>query len=396
MRTTVPRTEPGITSVAVDARTAERILVLDDEENMRETLSEFLGMSGYEVDVAPDGSSGIEQLGRQDYDLVLTDLKMPGMDGIALTEWMRETHPDVPVILMTGYATVDTTIRALRLGASDYVLKPFTLDEMQHAVSNCLERRRLQRRNTELTAMNDRLLEIERIKDDLLATVSHEFRTPLTSMKGFLMLLDQFGLDNLRPDQAQAIDAIRVNVDRLDVMIGNLLMLVECQDGAYKPILEPVDIGGFLNEYIRTLEVARLGRNAGVEIDASVRGTRVLLDTVRFPLVLANLLDNAWKFAREATEPRVLIRLRREGDQVVLEIHDDGIGVAESLGDRIFDRFAQADMTSTREHSGAGLGLAVVRKLLSAHDGTVRLVPPVMGGTSVRVTLPAAATGTGR
>ena len=388
MRTTAPRPQPDAASVAVDARTIERILVVDDEENMRETLSEFLRMLGYEVDVASDGSSGIEQLGRQEYDLVLTDLKMPGMDGIALTEWMRETHPDMPVILMTGYATVDTTIRALRLGASDYVLKPFTLDEMHHAVGGCLERRRLQRRNTELTAMNDRLLEIERIKDDLLATVSHEFRTPLTSMKGFLMLLDQFGLDNLRPDQAQAIDAIRVNVDRLDVMIGNLLMLVECQDGAYKPILEPVDVADFLNEYVRTLEVARLGRNAAVEIDASVRGTRVLLDTVRFPLVLANLLDNAWKFAREATEPKVLIRLRREGDQVGLEVHDDGIGVAESLGDRIFDRFAQADMTSTRERSGAGLGLALVRDLVVLMDGDVAVKSDAGRGTSVTFQLP--------
>jgi signal transduction histidine kinase len=207
-------------------------------------------------------------------------------------------------------------------------------------------------------------------------------------MKGFLVLLDQVGLDNLRDEQQHALGAIRANVDRLDVMISNLLMLTECHDGAYKPILEPVRFADFLEEFLEMRDLAKLGRNPEIDLQESVGDTKVLLDRQRFPLVLTNLLDNAFKFAREATEPRVVLRARREGPRLVLEVHDDGIGILEGLGERVFDRFTQADMSSTREHQGAGLGLAVVRELVSAHEGTARLVPPVMGGTSVRVSLP--------
>jgi DNA-binding NtrC family response regulator len=124
-------------------RVRERVLVIDDETNIRSTLAEFMALSGYEVDTAQDGRHGMDLLGGREYDLVLLDLRMPGMDGIAVTEWIRETHPDVPVIVMTGHATVESSIRALRLGAYDYVQKPFTLDEIERTIGNCLEKRRL-------------------------------------------------------------------------------------------------------------------------------------------------------------------------------------------------------------------------------------------------------------
>jgi signal transduction histidine kinase len=289
---------------------------------------------------------------------------------------------------MSGHATVESTIRALRLGAYDYLLKPFGLDEIERTIENCLEKRRLEKRNTELTEANERLREVERIKDDLLATVSHEFRTPLTAMKGFLNLMEHTGTDNLRPDQHHAMDAIRDNVERLDVMIGNLLTLVEAHDGAYKPILEPLRFGDFLDEYISVLASNHQLRALNVEREAGVEDAEVLLDRMRFPLVLSNLLDNAWKFSRGPSEAEVILRLKREDSRVVIEVHDDGIGLAETLGDQLFERFTQGDMTSTREYQGAGLGLAVVREIVLAHNGEVRLVPPLLGGASVRIALP--------
>jgi signal transduction histidine kinase len=122
-----------------------------------------------------------------------------------------------------------------------------------------------------------------------------------------------------------------------------------------------------------------------------VAGARVNLDRTRFPLVLDNLLDNAFKFERETGRGEVVLRVRRESGSIVFELHDDGIGVEETMGQDIFDRFTQADMTSTRRHQGAGLGLAVVREVVGVHGGAVRLIPPVLGGTSVRVSVPEAA-----
>lgn len=371
-----------------NAPRTERILVIDDEENIRSTVEEFLSLNGYQVETAASGRAGLDLLGRNAYDLVVSDLRMPDVDGLAVIEWIRETQPDLPVLVMTGHATVESTIRALRLGAYDYLLKPFRLDEIERTIENCLEKRRLERRNTELTEMNERLKEIERIKDDLLATVSHEFRTPLTALRGFMELLETQGLDNLRPDQGHALGAISVNVQRLDAMISNLLALVEAQDGASKPILEPVHPEEFVRQFLEQMDPARGRGSFRVELEDGAKAVEVLIDRQRFALVLSNLLDNAFKFARDPGAAEVLLRVRREGKSTIFEVHDDGIGIQESLGDAIFDRFTQADMTSTREYQGAGLGLAVVREIVGAHGGDVRLVPSLLGGASVRVALP--------
>jgi signal transduction histidine kinase len=382
------RTATLSAEATASAPRTERILVIDDEENIRSTVEEFLSLNGYRVETAASGREALDLLGRNAYDLVVSDLRMPDVDGLAVIEWIRETHPDLPVLVMTGHATVESTIRALRLGAYDYLLKPFRLDEIERTIENCLEKRRLQRRNTELTEMNERLKEIERIKDDLLATVSHEFRTPLTAMRGFMELLQTQGADNLRSDQEHALGAIAANVSRLDAMISNLLALVESQDGASQPILEPVHAGEFVRQYLASSDPARGRGSLRVEVESDAEDAEVLLDRQRFPLVLANLLDNAFKFARDPGSTEVILRVRREGARTVFEVHDDGIGIQETLGDAIFDRFRQADMTSTREYQGAGLGLAVVREIVGAHGGDVRLTPPLLGGASVRVALP--------
>lgn len=370
----------------------EHILVIDDEANIRSTLAEFMGMSGFEVDTAPDGSTGMELLGSKPFDLVLLDLRMPGMDGIAVTEWIRETHPEVPVIVMTGHATIESSIKALRLGAYDYIQKPFTLDEIERTIGNCLEKRRLERRNTELTQLNDRLREIERIKDDLLSTVSHEFRTPLTAIHGFLSLIESVDTSNLTAHQRQGLDAIWDNVNRLDAMIANLLVLVESQDRAFPPILEPTPVGPFLEEYTKLRKYNRLRADFKIEVDPAAENMAVLLDRHRFPLVLNNLLDNAFKFSRDPESVEVAVSVRRDRESLVFDVSDSGIGIPSALADRVFERFTQADMTSTREFQGAGLGLAVVRSIVSSHGGNVRLVTPLLGGTTVRVSLP----GTGR
>ncbi len=389
-----PRSPSGAGSAAngnraAMPRTTERILVIDDETNIRSTLAEFMALSGYEVDTAPSGAAGMDLLGSRTFDLVLLDLRMPGMDGIAVTEWIRETHPDVPVIVMTGHATVESTIKALRLGAYDYVQKPFTLDEMERTIGNCLERRRLEKRNTELTLLNERLREIERIKDDLLATVSHEFRTPLTAIHGFLSLIESARTENLTAHQRQGLDAIWDNVNRLDAMIANLLVLVETQERSFPAILEPTPLAQFFAEYATLRRRTRLRDDYRVEIDPECAGISLLLDRHRFPIVLHNLLDNAFKFCRVAGEADVLVTAKREHDEIWVEVSDDGIGIPDKLGDRVFERFTQADMTSTREFQGAGLGLAVVRAIVNAHDGSVRLVPPRLGGATVRIVLPA-------
>ena len=127
-----------------------RILVVDDERSIREMLADFLGMEGYVVRTAEDGAAALAELARARYDLVLSDLKMPRMGGIALLDELAKVAPDTITVIMTGFGTVETAIDAMKRGAYDYVLKPFKLDEVVHVVQRGLEKRRLAAENLRL------------------------------------------------------------------------------------------------------------------------------------------------------------------------------------------------------------------------------------------------------
>src|SRR5258708_1731614 len=127
-----------------------RVLVVDDEKVIRDMLAEFLGMEGYDVRTAEDGVAAVSELKKEQFDLVLSDLKMPRMGGIALLEEIAKTSPDALTVIMTGFGTVETAIDAMKRGAYDYVLKPFKLDEVVHVVQRGLEKQRMAAENLRL------------------------------------------------------------------------------------------------------------------------------------------------------------------------------------------------------------------------------------------------------
>src|SRR5258705_1889464 len=127
-----------------------RVLVVDDEKFIREILAEFLGMEGYLVRTAEDGSSALAELGRSHYDLVISDLKMPKMGGMELLEAMAKVAPNALTVIMTGFGTVETAIDAMKRGAYDYILKPFKVEEVIHVVQRGIEKQKLAAENIRL------------------------------------------------------------------------------------------------------------------------------------------------------------------------------------------------------------------------------------------------------
>src|SRR5262245_37857650 len=127
-----------------------RVLVVDDEKFIRDILADFLGMEGYVVRTAEDGSAAIQELHRASYDLVISDLKMPRMGGLELLREVSQTHPDTITVIMTGFGTVETAIDAMKRGAYDYILKPFKVEEIVHIVQRGVEKRRLSAENLRL------------------------------------------------------------------------------------------------------------------------------------------------------------------------------------------------------------------------------------------------------
>jgi len=374
----------------VDPVWKERILVADDEERVCQTLEEFLTLRGYLVDAASGGPEAIKLLEENVYALLLTDLMMPRMNGLELMEQARELDPDLMVVIITGFGTIETAVQALKQGAYDYVLKPFSLMEIERTVDRALEKRRLTHENLQLAEVNRKLREIDALKSDLLGIVSHEFRTPLTSLKGYVSLLRSCGLGPLVETQVEALEAVDENTRRLEKLVDNILVLAEVGGGGAEIRMQDVNLGAALERAVQecSSEIAAAGLDIRVEIDGELPPVRGDFD--KLVMAFANLVENAVKFRSETPkiEARVVSNSHRGAGWVDVVVADNGIGISEPDLNTIFGHFVQVDMSATRRVGGVGLGLSVVKEIINSHGGSVKVQSKLGEGTTVTVSLP--------
>jgi signal transduction histidine kinase len=389
-----------------------RLLVVDDEENIVLTISEVLRLEGYEVDVAASGSAAFALLDGHEYDLVLTDLHMDDGDGLSLLEEVRRRAPLTITIVLTGFAALETAIAALRHGAYDYLTKPCIIDELKYTVSRGLEHRRLmlaerearadleelnrelehrvEERTAELTRVNRELVEANRAKDIFLATLSHELRTPLTPVLGWVNLLRTTGGPGADPGLlAQGLDAIERNARLQARLVDDLLDISRIVSGKLRIESEPVNLCSVVWPAVETVRAEADGRDIEIAVELPDCPLVVQGAPVRLQQIVWNLLSNAVKFTPRGG--RVAVRAWRERGEARVEVSDTGIGIAPEFLPHVFDRFRQADGSTTRQYGGLGLGLAIVRALAVLHGGWVSAASDGLGrGARFTLGLPCA------
>jgi signal transduction histidine kinase len=369
-----------------------RLLVVDDEENILLTISEVLRLEGYEVDTAENGRDAARLLEAGGvYDLVLTDLHMEDGDGLVLLEEVRRRSPLTITIVLTGFAAVESAIAALRQGAYDYLTKPCIIAELTHTVARGIEHRRLmlaerearagleelnrelehrvEERTAELQRVNQELTEANRAKDVFLATLSHELRTPLTPVLGWIGLLRAGGTAD--PAMlSQGLDAIQRNAQLQARLIDDLLDISRIVSGKLRIDWEPVNLCAVVEAAAETVRAEAEAR--AVELSVELPGRAVVAQgaPLRLQQIVWNLMSNAVKFTPRGG--RVSARVEEEGGEARVVVTDTGIGIAPDFLPYVFDRFRQADGTTTRQYGGLGLGLAIVRALAELHGGWVR------------------------
>jgi signal transduction histidine kinase len=362
------------------------ILIVDDEEGVQASLVKAFTLEGYQAVGAGSGTQALSLLRRQTFDVLLTDLVMPDLDGVSLMEGAQAISPSMVVIVMTGGATVESAVRALKGGAYDYVLKPFTLAEIFHTVRRGLELQNLKQQNLQLSQINRRLQEIDQIKSNLLSAITHEFRTPLTVMHGWLDLLlgGQFG--SLSAQQQDSLSVVRGSAVRLGRLIANLLAFVESDRGQVTRERVAVSLEDLLRRAAAKLDSDCEERGVRLRWDMAHELPTIMADGERLQLVFFNLLENAIKF-------------NEAGGLVVVQGTEAGawveVAITNTLGDlppdgttRLGQPFTQGDMSATRPAGGLGLGLALVRSILEAHGGQLTFRSGKGQGTTVRVRLP--------
>jgi signal transduction histidine kinase len=364
-----------------------RLMVVDDEESLRITTAAILEKEGYTVDTASSGNEAVALLANADYDLVLTDLHMEGGEGLMVLNEIRRNAPLTISVVLTGFASVESAISALQEGAYDYLVKPCDIESMKHTIRRGVEHRRLMlaeqkaradleqlnqdlekritERTAELTRLNVELAEANRAKDVFLATLSHELRTPLTPVVGWIKLLRSGNLDG--KSIAQALDAIERNAWLQARLIDDLLDTSRIATGKLQFEPRPTDLNVIVKAAIDTV----LAMAAARKIDLSIRLESSTLITmgepVRLQQIAWNLVSNAIKF----TDPggKVTVTTETDGLEARLTVSDTGVGIDPDFLPHVFDRFRQADGSTSRRHGGLGLGLAIADALAKMHGG---------------------------
>ena len=393
------------------AQTAEAgrpdVLVVEDNRDMRDFICRVL-----EPDVqtrpAENGRAALAAIHERMPDLVLADMMMPEMTGEELVAALRkdERLRDLPVILLTAKADEELKLNLLAEGAQDYVMKPFSIDELRARVRNQLQtkltrdalRRALDSRSEDLAAMVGELAAVKvaaetanAAKDDFLAVLSHELRTPLTPALAAVSSLQSTPPTD-PTELRDSLAVIRRNIELEARLVDDLLDITRITRGKLRIQSAPVDVHAILRDALAAAAPALSGKNIATVLDLPSGAAFVSGDAARLTQVFSNLLANSVKFTPAGGQ--VTIRSAPNGERVNIEITDTGIGIAPHVMSRIFDPFRQGDAGMTRRFGGLGLGLSVAKSLVEAHGGTITVRSAGHDqGTTFTVEFPALAAG---
>jgi signal transduction histidine kinase len=362
-----------------------RLLIVDDEATLVTALLSTLREHGYTATGATTPGDALEVIRRQPVDVMLTDLHLPEMDGIALLRAALEIDPSIMVIMMTGFGTIDTAVDAMKAGAVDYVVKPFKLKSVLAILSRALAVRQLRQQNEQLRKRLElRTQELEDANKELEAfsySVSHDLRAPLRAIEGFTNSLIEDcerGVTENLPDFRRRIQR---GVKRMASMIDDLLRLSTAVRAEVNR--REVDLGRLTHEIMAKFHAEAPDRKVELTVadDMIAFGDPGLLQ-----LVLENLLANAWKYSGRTEVAKIAVGVKRDPQETVFSVRDNGIGFNMADAGKLFVPFQR--LVSANHFEGTGIGLATVQRIIRRHGGRVWAEAEAGRGATFSFSLP--------
>ena len=366
-----------------------RILVIDDEPGIRKMLDLELSAEGFVVFTAESGVSGIELFIKERPDLVMTDIKMPGMDGIEVLKHLKEMSSDVEVIVITGHGDMETAIQALQLDAGDFVTKPFVGESLSVAIKRARDRIRLKSELAEyhheleakVEKATQKLLETERLATigRTVASVAHSVKNMLAGLRGGAYMVEQGALQKNERLSEQGLEMLNRNIKQVKSFVSDLLTLSKprepevSRENAYELMQEAVEIMKSDAES-KGVRFSMSGHDQGLMVEVE---KKALLDA------LMNLLSNAIDAASLVTSGFTVAAVERMNRTVIFKVEDNGPGLEKETKEKLFTGFF-----STKGAAGTGLGLMVVKKTAEEHGGGIEFSTPPEGGAVFKIVLP--------
>lgn len=381
------------------------ILHIEDDPANRLLVRKLLTPAGFEVVDAVDGLDGVKKATEGTYDLVLVDIAIPGLDGYEVTLRLRseQSLKDVPIVAITAEGSRNTS---LSVGCDGFLQKPIDARSFVKTLEGYLKGQReglsaeasgehlrkqsqrivghLEQKVEELSAANQRLVELDLARKEFYRNISHELSTPMTPIVGYTKLLIDEELGALTPSQHKALKAMRECVERLRGLIDNLLDITGIETGRLRFANQPYDLVSVARAALEVTEPARAKKNQKLVLEFTLEEAAARGDGRRVGRAIEQLLDNASKFSPAGTTLGVGLR-SLGASKFEVRVLDQGPGIPAGLQERVFEPFFQVDGSPTRAQGGTGVGLAVVRGVARGHGGDALLRSPIdetLGGVS--------------
>jgi signal transduction histidine kinase len=398
-----------------------KILIVDDESRNLDALEAMLASSGCALVRALSADDALLAMLRHDFAAMILDIRMPGMSGIELADLVKQRRrtQDVPILFLTAHLVEDSDVlRGYGVGAVDYLSKPIRPEILRskvsvfvelhrktralaalndalhqevaerHSAQRALEQaneeleRRVAERTKALTLARDEAERQSRLKDEFLATLSHELRTPMNAILGWLSMLTK-GEAVSASETREAIAVIQRNAQIQAKLIDDLLEMNKLSHGDVRLELEPTDVGVVLDAAMQALRPAADSKGVGMAVVVDPSVPPITADARRVQQILWNILHNAVKFT--PTSGCVDVDVSQDGRYVRVSVKDTGHGIVPEFLPYVFDRFRQADSSTTRGAWGLGIGLSIAKHLVELHGGSIQASSPGPGQGSTFV-----------
>lgn len=379
----------------------KHVLLIEDNPDHAILAKKSLERSGrMEVLVSETGSDGLMRLKSERFDLVISDYQLPDINGLELIRRAKDERIVVPFIMLTGRGDEQTAVSSMRAGAYDYVIKDEAyLHILPRAAKEAMDRfqsdevkMKLEQvifeKNKQLADANRELLQLDELKTQFIASVTHEFRTPLNAARESLALLQEgvFGNDQKKRDHMFEI-MIR-NIERLGKLIDDLLDFSKLEAGKMRMEMAPCFIKDMVKETVETLGDLARSRKLTFEL-GNLDMPEVVCDRGRIVQVLTNLIGNAIKFTPPEGKIKIWADAVLDG-KVKVNIQDSGVGIDPKMHMKIFEKFEQVERSVPgSELKGTGLGLSICRHIIEKHEGSIWVESEVNKGSTFMFTLPA-------
>ncbi len=367
-----------------------KILVVDDEPGIRMGTKRIL--QNFKVDYpfmdehiefvvleAGTGEEGIELIDSEMPDIILLDNKLPGIQGVEVLEYVKKKLYDIVVVMITSYASLELAVKATRDGAYDFIPKPFTPQELRSSIENITKQLFLKRMTQKMNK------EGKLIRFQFLSVLSHELKAPINAIEGYIKMMKdkQFG-ENISAYE-EMIDRSLEGINGMRSLIMDLLDLTKIESGKPVQNLQEVNLTRIARISVDTMRPYAIQKDVDIYLNTR-EDVSFQADPNEIEIIFNNLISNAVKYNK--TGGRVDIFIEQQQDFTILQVSDTGIGITEDDKGKLFQDFVRIKNQKTRNITGSGLGLSILKKIVDMYHGEIDIQSIPDKGTTFTIKLP--------